>query len=141
MPPRTEMTSEGCTPWSSANIARAQTMAVSGYSGMPMRLTLRPAGVVMPLVRLDQLCGEAVVADALGAGVRGLGKLGVGLQRVVAGVHPIDGLTIRGHEFGERVLLVFQNGSIRDQHTDGSAVDDLGVVGPGQDADLALFQR
>ena len=44
MPPRTQVMSAAPTPWSSCRIARAQTLAVSWYSGTPMRLPCRSSG-------------------------------------------------------------------------------------------------
>lgn len=51
MPPRTQVTSEGRTPKSSCRIARAHTLAVSWYSGKPMRLPFRSAGSRMRSLR------------------------------------------------------------------------------------------
>ena len=46
--PRTQVMSDGFTPYSSSRMARAQTLAVSWYSPSPIRLPLRSAGVRMP---------------------------------------------------------------------------------------------
>ena len=45
MPPRTQVTSDGITPKSSASSARAQTIAVSCHSGIPTRRPFRSCGV------------------------------------------------------------------------------------------------
>ena len=51
MPPRTQVTSDGRTPKSSCRIERAQTLAVSWYSGRPMRLPFRSSGCLMRSLR------------------------------------------------------------------------------------------
>ena len=51
MPPRIQCTSEGLTPKSSSRMARAQTFAVSWYSGNPIFLPFKSSGRLMRSVR------------------------------------------------------------------------------------------
>ena len=60
MPPRTQTMSSGRTPWSSCRMARAQTCAVSWYSGRPTRRPFRSSGRAMRSLRTwIEVCRKA----------------------------------------------------------------------------------